>query len=235
MEEKKTKVVFDKKIALAYDEYQAKVAPIKDLLHLCMHMVFRKLSTNSRILCVGAGTGVELMYLAREFPEWQFTLVEPSPPMINRCIEKAEESGIRSRCTFHEGYLDTLPESAQFNAATSILVSQFLTMPGERSRFFRQISDRLVPDGYLVNADLSYDLSSPNFESMFEVWIRLLERSDLPPAELEKYRTSFGKEVAVLTAPEIETIIASGGFDTPILFYQAFFIHAWYAKAGNNQ
>lgn len=230
MEDKNPQVLFDKKLALAYDEYQAKIAPVKDLLHLCMHMVFSEFPTRSRILCVGAGTGVELMYLAKEFPEWQFTVVEPSSPMINRCIEKTEESGIKSRCTFHEGYLRTLPESGQFNAATSILVSQFLTEPEERRNFFREISARLLPGGYLINADLSScDISSPAFKSMFEVWIRMLEYSNLPPEALEKYRTSFGKEVAVLTASEIETIISSSGFDTPILFYQAFFIHAWYS------
>ena len=41
------------------------------------------------------------------------------------------------RCEFHEGYLDSLPSSEPFGAATSLLVSQFVRDPVARAEFFR--------------------------------------------------------------------------------------------------
>jgi len=45
-----------------------------------------------------AGTGSELIYLAQNFPQWQFT-VEPAAPMLDVCRQRTEECGIASRCT----------------------------------------------------------------------------------------------------------------------------------------
>lgn len=41
----------------------------------------------------------------------------------------------------------------------------------------------------------------------------------------------WGKDVAVSRPEEIESMIAGAGFEPPILFYQALFIHAWYARS----
>ena len=178
----------------------------------------------------GVGTGSELIDLAQAFPQWRFTAVEPAAPMLDICRQRAEECGIASRCTFHEGYLDSLPESDSFDAATCILVSHFFMQPEERRNFFREIAARLRPDGYLVSSDLASDMSASAYKSLFEVWLRTLKYSDLPAEEVEKFRASCGRDVAVLPPQEVESIIASSGFDTPVLFFQTLLIHAWYSK-----
>jgi tRNA (cmo5U34)-methyltransferase len=94
------------------------------------------------------GTGAEIVYLAQRFPQWRFTAVEPSAPMLEVCRLRAEEHGIASRCVFHEGYLDSLPPSEAFDAATSLLVSQFILEREARSDFFRTIAERLRPESH---------------------------------------------------------------------------------------
>lgn len=150
--------------------------------------------------------------------------------MLEICRRRAEDQGIASRCTFHEGYLDSLPASVSFDAATSILVSQFIMQPDERRHFFRQIAARLRPNGYLVSSDLASDMSAPAFKSLFEVWGRTMKYSGLPAEEVEKRLASFGRNVAILPPREIEAILVSSGFGTPVLFYQSLHIHAWYSK-----
>lgn len=58
----------------------------------------------------------------------------------------------------------------------------------------------------------------------------LCSLSEVPEEAIEKMRLSYGRNVAVSTPREIEELIASSGSDTPVLFFQAFLIHAWYAR-----
>ena len=230
MPNQESAVVFDKERASTYDARAAKVAPLRDALHLLIRLVLSELPTDARILCVGVGTGLELIYLAQEFPQWQFTAVEPATAMLNTCRQKAEESGIESRCTWHEGYLDSLPASASFDAATCLLVSHFFMQPEERRKFFSQIASRLCPQGYLVSADLAADMSTSAYHDLREVWTRMLKYAGYPDEDVEKFLASHGRDAAVLPPDRVGAIIASSGFDAPVLFLQTLFIHAWYAR-----
>ena len=223
-------IVFDQERASSYDEKFAKLAPMKDALHLLMRLVFSELPADSRVLCVGVGTGAELIYLAQAFPQWQFTAVEPATAMLDICRQRADECGIASRCSFHEAYLDSLPASVPFDAATCILVSQFIMHLEDRQRFFRKLTEHLRPGGYLVNADLASDISGSTYNSLFEIWLRGWKYTGIPAEEVENLRASLGRDVAVLPPQEIESIITSSGFETPVLFFQTLLIHAWYAK-----
>ncbi|MES2594413.1 MAG: class I SAM-dependent methyltransferase [Verrucomicrobiota bacterium] len=216
--------------AAAYDQRFAKLTPMRDALHLLTGAILADLPADARILCVGAGTGHELLYLAEKFPQWQFTAVEPSAPMLHLCRQKAEASGIAHRCVFHEGYLDTLPPSEPFDAATSLLVSQFILDPVARTGFFRTIGSRLLSGGHLISADLASDTSSATYQSLLEIWLRLMRETGSPPEQLARLPEVYQKDVAVLPLGQVATFITSAGFDTPVQFLQTCLIHAWHAR-----
>ncbi|WP_366557486.1 methyltransferase domain-containing protein [Polaromonas sp.] len=65
--------------------------------------------------------------------------------MLDVCRNKAEKEGIISRCSFHEGYLESLPSQDAFDAATCFLVSQFILESEARTDFFRTIAVGLCP------------------------------------------------------------------------------------------
>jgi tRNA (cmo5U34)-methyltransferase len=221
--------------AAAYDQRFAKLAPMRDALHLLTGAILADLPAEARVLCVGAGTGHELLYLAQKFPLWQFTAVEPSAPMLALCRQKAEASGIAHRCMFHEGYLDTLPPSEPFDAATSLLVSQFILDPEARTGFFRAIHARLLPGGHLISADLSSDTSSATYQSLLEIWLRLMRETGSTPEQLARLPEAYQKDVAVLPLEQVTTFITSAGFESPVLFLQTCLIHAWHARRARAQ
>lgn len=216
--------------ASSYDQQWSKMAPINDALHLLTSTVLSELPPKAKILCVGAGTGAEILYLAQKFPQWHFTAVEPSTAMLEVFQRRAEEHGISSRCVFHRGYLDSLPSNQSFDAATAFLVSQFILARDVRSKFFQSIAERLFPESVLVSSDLAGDLAATDCRDLLGLWFRVMAGSGIPPEGIERMREAYSRDVAILPPQDVRDIITLGGFDSPVLFFQAGMIHAWYAK-----
>lgn len=223
------KTLFDQQ-ASGYDKQWAKLAPIRDGLHFLLEWVFAGLPVNARILCVGLGTGAELAYLAKKFPSWSFTAVEPSGAMLDLCRHRAEKEGFLSRCYFHEGYLESLPARDAHDAATCFLVSQFILERKTRSEFFRAISIRLRPGGILASSDLASGTGTADYEPLLSVWLSVMAAANISPEALERMRAAYAKDVAILTPVAVASIIESGGFQAPVQFFQAGLLHAWFSK-----
>ena len=229
MDRQQLNEAFDQQ-ASSYDQKWSRVVAFRDALHLLVGSIFKELPVAARVLCVGAGTGAEIFYLATRFPAWTFTAVEPSAGMLEVCHRRAEELGITPRCTFHHGYLDSLLPTGAFDAATCLLVSQFILDVQDRSRFFRAIAQRLKPGGLLASSDLSADVKSDAYPSLLEVWLRTIAGPDISAEGLEQMCAAYRRDVAVLPERDVEALIESGGFESPLQFFQAGLMHAWYAK-----
>lgn len=231
MHDEQVKALFDQQAA-GYDQRWAKTAPIRDALHFLLNAVFAELPAEARLLCVGAGTGEEIAYLAARRPGWSFTAVEPSGAMAAACRAKAERLGFAARCQVHEGYLDSLPATEPFDAATSFLVSQFILDVAARGAFFNGIAARLKAGGLLASSDLASDVTSPAYDALLQVWLTMMQGAGVPSANIEQMRAAYARDVAILTPDAVAAIIASGGFELPVRFYQSGLIHAWFARRG---
>jgi tRNA (cmo5U34)-methyltransferase len=216
--------------AAGYDKQWDRLAPVRDGLHFVLESAFANLPLDARILCVGVGTGAELERLAKAYPKWSFTAVDPARAMLAVCRRRAEAGGFASRCHFHEGYLDSLPIDEAYDAATCFLVSQFILERAERVHFFHMVAGRLRPGGLLASSDLAGQLGSPHYEVLLGAWLAMMARAGVPPEGLERMRAAYSKDVAVLSSQTVSAIIQAGGFDPPVLFYQAGLLHAWLAS-----
>ncbi len=229
MDRDQLKATFDQQ-ASSYDQKWSRLAAFRESLHLLVGSAFAELPANARVLCVGAGTGAEVVYLAGRFPGWTFTAVEPSAGMLGACRKRAEELGIAPRCTFHEGYLESLPTAAPFDAATCFLVSQFILDERARAAFFGEIAQRLRPGGMLASSDLSGDTGSAAYESLLQVWLKTITGVTATPENIAQMLAAYRSDVAVLPAPRLESLIASAGFEPPVPFFQAGLIRAWFSR-----
>lgn len=220
---------FDAQHAAAYDDRWAPLAPLRDSLHLQMRFVLQALPADARVLCVGVGTGAELFALATFFPGWRFVAVDPSAAMLEVCRRKATAAGLGTRCEFHAGFVHELPATEPFDAATSVLVSQFIADRARRTDFFREIARRLRPEGVLVTADLT-TAPSGRHERLLAVWQEMMRHIGASEAQIQAMLAAYAREVALLPEPELEALLLDASFADPVRFSQSLLIHAWFAR-----
>lgn len=224
---KDTKDYFTAELARKYDERNAKLAPISGCLHFLTGLVLRKLPARARILCVGAGTGAEILALARDFPAWSFVALDPSAAMLEVCRERLTAAGVVDRCELVQGHVQDLPSGPAFDAVLSMLVAHFVKRES-RAAFLRHMTDRLRSGGVLVTAELSFDLDAAEFPSMLGNWEAIQSLMGATPESLAALPAQLRDVLAVLPPAETETLLRQSGIETPVRFFQAFMISGWY-------
>lgn len=222
--------VFDQAMAQDYDQRFQKIAAMREALHLCLKILLQDAPEQADVLVVGAGTGLEIAALAKAFPRRRFTAVDPAPAMLAICRQRCEAEGLLSRCSFHEGYLHTMPAREPFDVATSLLVSHFITDRSERLSYFAEIAGRLRPGGRLVNADLAADMTAADYPERLDDWLATMRYNGATEEGLAELRTLLGTKVALLAPAKVAALIEEAGFTAPIPFFQVMFMHAWHAR-----
>ncbi len=226
MNEKK-EGAFEGKNAKSYDQRNDKLAPIKDNVLFLSQIIFSGLANDAHMLCVGAGTGEEVIYLAHHNPEWRFTVVEPSSAMLDICKDKIEERGVSDRCIFHEGYLDTLMGDTTYDAATCLFVAHFILDREERTDLYRQIAFRLSSGGCFFNADISGDQNSASYELTLDLWKKMRILSGANPQTMEAMMEEFERKVSIRPPVEISRMLAEAGFCDVVPIFQSLLIYGW--------
>lgn len=221
---------FNTASAEGYDQKWVELAGVQQGLHLVMRAALEGLPADARVLVVGAGTGAEVRALAPRHPGWRFTLVDPAAPMLDVARRHAEREGFFDRCTFHVGFLDQTPAEPH-HAATSLLVSHFLTVAGEREAYFADIAARLHPGAVLFNADLSADAQAPEFAALMAMWLEMQTYAGMSPEGRSAYISNYGREFGAHPPAEVEAMIHRAGFEAPIPCFQLGLIRGWLARA----
>ncbi len=221
---------FDKKSSDSYDERARKIGAISDNLHLLIRIILDDLPADARILCVGVGTGTEIIHLAAAHPGWMFTGVDPAAAMLDVAREKLAENGLQNRCTLIHGYVADVPAGEHFDAVLCLLVTHFLKDDKERQGIFDAMAARLKKGGMLVTADISDDTDSAAFDDIFEKWKTMHRFAGAAEDRLDKIRDDLRNHVSILPPASIETFYRNSGFARPVQFFQSLLIKAWYAR-----
>jgi tRNA (cmo5U34)-methyltransferase len=222
---------FTKDASRAYDERNRKLSPISGNLHFLIELVLGDLPPVSHVLCVGVGTGAEILHLAKVYPQWTFVGADPSASMLEVCGERLKEAGLSGRCELIHGYVQDVPAGSEFDAALSVLVAHFVKTD-ERLDFFQNMTKRLRAGGVLVNAELSFDLNSLEFPAMLANWEKVQALMGLPAETLANLPLLLRENLSVLSPEETEAILRQSGIEVPVRFFQAFMIFGWHGRKG---
>lgn len=220
---------FSKELAQQYDQRNSKLSRIADCLHFLMGLVLNDLPSDARVLCVGAGTGADIVALARTFPGWSFVGLEPSLNMLDVCRERIKAAGLENRCELVHGYIQDLPRKEPFDAVLSVLVAHFVRRE-ERSDFFRNMTAHLRSGGSLVNAEISFDLDASEFPQMLKDWEQVQTLMGATPETLAQLPKQLRETLTVLPPSETESLLVQSGIHAPVRFFQAMMISAWHGK-----
>ncbi|MCE3289844.1 MAG: SAM-dependent methyltransferase [Caulobacter sp.] len=218
---------FNQDVANAYDRRNSALAPISDNLHFLVRLVLAELPVDAHVLCVGVGTGAEILSLAKAFPGWTFVGIDPSEEMLAVGRRRLEQAGVQHRCELLQGYAEDAPHHG-FDAVVSLLVAHFIKPEG-RPAFYAAIHDQLKPGGRFVSAEISSDLDAPEFPEMLQDWKRVQTLMGATPESLAKLGGMMRDALGVLSPAETEALWKAAGFAKPIPFFQAFMIRGWHA------
>lgn len=220
---------FNHDMAKRYDERNSKLSVISDNLHFLVRLVLADLPARARVLCVGVGTGVEILSLAKARPDWTFVGVDPSKEMLEVCGERLAQEGVGERCELIHGYVQDAPDGAEFDAVLSILVAHFIPRT-ERDGFYKNVLQRLKPEGYFVSAEISADFDAPAFPAMLKNWEQVQALMGATPKSLLTLGDTLRSTLSVLSPTETVALWQESGFSAPVPFFQAFMIRGWFAR-----
>ena len=221
---------FSQEVADAYDRRNAGLKPIADSLHFLMRLALAGCPADARVLCVGVGTGAEILSLAQAFPDWSFVGVDPSVEMLGVGRHRLTEAAVMDRCELIEGYVEDVPERG-FDIVVSLLVAHFVR-DDARPAFYSAIHERLKPGGTFLSAEISADLDAPTFPAMLDDWKQVQALMGATPESLAKLGDMMRNVLGVVSPTATETLWREAGFPYPVPFFQAFMIRGWHATRG---
>ena len=217
--------------AEGYDARVRSVIPAYEAMHNLVCVVLgRALEDSANVLVVGSGTGMELARLGALHPGWRITGVDPAPAMMSIARQRVADAGLEARVTLHEGALESLPPGEPFDAATLLLVLQFLPDDGTKLALLRGIAQGLKPGGVLVLYDGHGDKESPEHRENMELWKAYAIHLGLDRQYVENELEVRRKRVQFVTVERSLALLEEAGFGPVEPFCKAFHFDGWIAR-----
>lgn len=224
-----TNDIFNSEFSRRYDASNARFSPISANLHFLMALQLQDLPADAHILCVGVGTGNEVLSLADSYPGWRFTGVDPSADMLAVCHQKIRQAGIEHRCDLLAGYLEDIAGGEKFDAVLCLLVTHFIRQ-NDRGGIYHQIAARLKTSGRLIVAEIAADMAADNIDDQLRRWAALQAYGSTSAPTVEEIKQLFGERLRVQPPAATEALMQDAGFSAPDHFFQSLLIHAWAAR-----
>jgi tRNA (cmo5U34)-methyltransferase len=187
----------------------------------------------AKVLVVGAGgPAQEITHAGRLEPNWRFTAIDPSEPMLQIARTRIAEAGLTQRTEIILGRVEELPNEPAFDAATLIGVLHHLPSDEAKRDILRAISARLKSGAPIILAGNHHAYASEPL--MLKAWA---ERWRLQGATPDEVKAKMGKILQGADPPQSEAavfaLLGNSGFETPKRFFSSLFWGAWIAfKAG---
>lgn len=210
-----------------YDKKNLPLSTLATTLHFLISLILQPAPARARVLCVGVGTGAEILALSQSFPQWTFVGIDPAKGMLEVCEERLSQAGILDRCELIHGYVQDLPQNESYHVVLSIMVAHFVKHQ-DRLGFYQAMWQRLRQEGCFISTEISYDLNSEAFAFMLQNWQRVQAMMGASADSLEKLPAVLREQLTIISPADTEALLKQCGIAVPVRFFQAFMISGWY-------
>ncbi|MCI8284433.1 MAG: class I SAM-dependent methyltransferase [Firmicutes bacterium] len=194
-------------ISKDYDSGRRKFIPCFEAYYKeTTNFIANSISEPSKVLDLGAGTGLLTSFWFQHFPDAQYILTDVAEEMLN--IAKSRFAGINNVKFEVSDYKNGLP-AGNFDVIMSALSIHHLE-DKEKELLFKLIYDKLPVGGIFLNYD-QFCGDNSDISHMYDAyWIDYLKSNGLSADEIEKWekRRLLDRECSVPT--EIEMLKKAG-------------------------
>ena len=183
----------------------------------------------AKVLVVGAGgTAQEIIAMAALEPDWRFTAVDPSAPMLEAATQQLQANDLLGRTDVHFGHVEDLPAQASFDAATLIGVLHHLNGDDAKRQILHSVQARLKPGAPLIVAGNHYAYASQPL--LLQAWGQRWRQQG---ASAEEVKAKLGKILQGADPPHseaaVQALLHEAGFGEAMRFFSSLFWGAWLA------
>ncbi|GAF94329.1 unnamed protein product, partial [marine sediment metagenome] len=148
---------------------------------------------------------------------------DPSEKMLQMAKEKLQINNCLERARLIRGVIDDVIET-EFDAATAILILQFLHSNEEIQRFITSISTKLKPEAPLILVYMEGSKETNEYSVLNSAWMtqQFRTRND-DQAVIDEFKRR-DEEIKYIAQELIESYLDKAGFSKPIKFYQAYLL-----------
>lgn len=222
---------FDETRANGYESKIRRIVPGYEVMHdLSLNLLRTYLPSHANILVSGAGTGHEVLSYSLANPTWKITGVDPTEKMLSVAIERVNRKGLSDRIHLQQGYVEDLPSASYFDAATSILVMQFIPDDGSKKEYLSAIGTRLKSGAKFIIIDLVGDKTTHEFSMFLSTWEarQLLMGED--NEEVKKDFDHIRRDLQFITETRMNDLLQEVGFREIHKFFQSYLFSGWIAE-----
>lgn len=188
-----------------------------------------RLTSDARVLVVGAGTGIEIVTFKTAEPGWFCTGIDPSPQMIDIARRRIAEAGLEDGVELIEGYVEELAEQ-NFSAASCCNVMHFLPDDGAKKSLLGGICQRLEPGASLVLFDLHGDRSTHECREQYAAWQAYWKIRGMSREEIEAFQAQIEAGIHWIPESRVLELLAETGFEDVQLFFRGLLYGGWIAR-----
>ncbi len=203
-----------------YDSRIHRLVPGYGLLHqLTAAQLLSRLPDQARILVVGAGTGSEILPLAKQRPLWKFTALDISADMLEVAQQRfaVAVAEIEDRVEIHAGPVAELSQAAKYDAAICLLVTHFIPDDGSKQELLRGIGLRIKASAPLLLADLMNSADEWQHNAQWFASVQLGMAAEAADMMLSRLQQDFH----LLDDDGLTTLLVDSGFLAPTTYFQS--------------
>lgn len=218
---------FDLKKAAHYEDLARKaVFGYDQLFIMALSLLVEKQNEFANVLVVGCGTGMELRTFGVHMPNWQLTGIDPSEEMIKISKANIDDQGLSDRVILHHGFIESLPEAEEFDAATLIFVLRFIPDDRRKLMLFQNIAKRLRSGAKLIIIDQYGDPGIECFQNTLKAWRNFMKLGGIPTELVNKIMVQ-AIEQNFVTERDLQRLLINAGFEKINRFYNSFMHGGW--------